>query len=157
MQNPLQTKKPHHQKISKEDLARLHQEFDSIDTNQSGDLDLKELRAFMEKNYLQPEYADVAIKIYDEDGNGRISFDEFVKYTRALAELKDDPSIFHKLLFKALDKNHSGYLEANELMQFINYFSETKVNLDDVDAIIEQLDTNDDGKLSYEEVEKCFQ
>lgn len=153
----VRSKKAKSVKLSKEELKSLKKEFDSIDTDHNGELDRKELERFMEKNNFEIEFVNIAIKLFDEDGNGRISFDEFVKFTQALSKLDKDPFLLQRMLFATLDQDNSGYLDEKEIYQFFKNFSSEKVTEEDVKNIMENLDTNEDGKLSFDEIMKAFQ
>lgn len=153
----VRSKKASTKKISQTQLAKLKKEFDSIDTDKSGELDYKELSTFMSLNGFEPEFANIAIRLFDEDGNGQISFNEFVKFTKALSKLDTDPVLLQKMLFATLDKDNNGYLDEDEILSFFNYFSPEPVSEEDVDNIVANLDSNGDGKLSFEELMQAFQ
>lgn len=144
-------------KLSEEELLELKKEFDSIDIDNSGELDKMELVAFMTKNNLQPEFANLAIKLFDSDSNGQISFNEFVKFTKALAKLDQDPNLLQKMLFATLDKDGNGYLDIDEILSFLSFFTAETISEEDVSNIISNLDSNDDGKLSFEEIMSVLQ
>lgn len=153
----VKSKKAKSKKLTKKQLEQLKQEFDSIDTDHSGELDLNELIKFMDLNGFQSEFANVAVKIFDIDGNGQISFDEFVNFAKALARLEVEPDLLHKMLFEVLDKDKSGDLDSEEIHSFFNCFSSEPITDEDVNNIIENLDEDGDGKLSYTELMKAFQ
>lgn len=153
----VRSKKAKTLKLSEEELKQLKKEFHSIDTDHNGKLDKKELENFMAKNHLETEFAHLAIKLFDENGDGQISFKEFVKFTQALSKLDKDPILLQRMLFTTLDKDDSGYLDAKELLSFFNDFSPDPVTEEDVKNIIENLDANGDGKLSFDELMKAFQ
>lgn len=153
----VKSKKAHSKKTSDNELKQLKKEFDAIDIDHSGELDVLELTRFMDKNKFESEFATLAVKIFDTDGNGQISFDEFVQFTRALSRLDQEPDLLHKMLFQTLDKDRSGDLDEDEILSFINSFSPEPVSDEDVLNIIDNLDKNGDGKLSYEELMSIFQ
>lgn len=144
-------------KLSKEELKSLKKEFDSIDADHNGELDREELEKFMKKNNFEVEFVNIAITLFDEDKNGRISFDEFVKFTQALSKLDKDPLLLQKMLFATLDQDNSGYLDEKEIFKFFKHFSSEQITEEDVKNIMENLDTNGDGKLSFDEIMKAFQ
>lgn len=144
-------------KLSKEELNSLKEQFDSIDTDHNGELDREELESFMRKNNFETEFANIAIKLFDEDKNGQISFDEFVKFTQALSKLDKDPVLLQRMLFATLDQDNSGYLDEKEILTFFRDFSSEPITEEDVKNIMENLDENEDGKLSFDELMKAFQ
>lgn len=144
-------------KLSKEELNSLKEQFDSIDTDHNGELDREELESFMRKNNFETEFANIAIKLFDEDKNGQISFGEFVKFTQALSKLDKDPVLLQRMLFATLDQDNSGYLDEKEILTFFRDFSSEPITEEDVKNIMENLDENEDGKLSFDELMKAFQ
>ena len=153
----VKSKKAKAKKITESQLEQLKKEFESIDTDHSGELDRKELRVFMDKNNLEPQFAGLAIRIFDADGNGQISFDEFVEFTKALEKLDKDPILLQKMLFTTLDKDNSGDLDVKEIHSFFNYFSPEPLSVEEVENIVDNLDEDGDGKLSFDELMKAFQ
>ncbi|KAK8850111.1 Calcineurin subunit B [Tritrichomonas musculus] len=149
-------KRANSKNISKEELKLLKKEFRSIDTDHSGELDRKELETFMLKNNFETEFAHLAIKLFDENGDGLISFKEFVNFTQALAKLDKDPNLLQRMLFTTLDKDDSGYLEENEIRSFFRDFADEKLSDEEIHNVIENLDTNCDGKLSFDELMCAF-
>ena len=149
-------KRANSKNLSNDELKKLKKEFKSIDTNHNNELDLNELEAFMERNNFEKEFAHLAIKLFDENNDGQISFNEFVKFAQALSKLDSDPILLQKMLFATLDKDDSGYLEENEIRAFFQDFSSEPITDEEIHNIIENLDTNEDGKLSFEEIMKAF-
>lgn len=142
--------------LSKSEINKLRKEFRSIDTNHNDELDIEELKEFMVKNNFETEFAHLAIKLFDENKDGVISFDEFIKFTQALSKLDKDPELLQKMLFATLDKNDSGFLEEYEIRAFFDDFAEESLSKEEIHNIVQNLDTNGDGKLSYEELMAAF-
>ena len=143
--------------LSKNELKSLKKQFESIDTDHNGELDKQELEEFMIQHDFETEFVNVAIKLFDEDKNGRISFDEFVKFVKALEKLDNDPILLQRMLFATLDQDNSGYLDEKEIYVFFKNFALEPITKEDVKNIMENLDENEDGKLSFEELMKAFQ
>lgn len=61
---------------------QLRAVFDRFDTDQSGDIDLKELAKFLEAAGFDPddEQLESMFAAFDQDGNGRLTWDEFVRW-----------------------------------------------------------------------------
>ncbi|KAK8847005.1 hypothetical protein M9Y10_019579 [Tritrichomonas musculus] len=153
----VKSKKAKSRKVSEEELKQLRQEFDSIDKDHSGQLDANELKIFMAQNNFAADFANLAVRLFDEDGNGQISFKEFVKFCEALSKLDKDPNLLHKMLFATLDNDNSGDLDAKEIRAFYNYFSPEPLSKEDVQNIINNLDADGNGRLSFEELMSAFQ
>lgn len=153
----VRSKKAKTKKLSEKEIENLKKEFDGIDKDHSGELDLKELKTFMDLNNLEPQFANLALKLFDKDGNGQISFDEFIEFTKALGKLDKDPMTLQKMLFSTLDKDGSGDLDVKEIHSFFNYFSPEPITEEDVQNIVDNLDEDGDGKLSFDEIMRAFQ
>lgn len=122
----------------------------------NGELDKDELMTFMSQNKFQQEFANIAIKLFDKDGKGQISFEEFVDFTKALSKLDEDPILLQKMLFATLDKDGNGYLDSDEINSFFEFFSHDCISDEDIYNIIINLDENGDGQLSFEELMRAF-
>lgn len=153
----IKSKRASKRNLSKPQLEKLKNEFDAIDTNHNGQLDFDELTKVMKDNSYHPEFANVVIKIFDEDENGEISFDEFIDFTNAVAKLEIEPDILHKMLFQKLDKDKTGNLDTKGIHSFFNCFASEPLSDDDVHTIILSYDQDGDGKLSYNELMKAFE
>jgi len=120
----------------KEGLAKLpdikaneiQQIMNSIDTDKSGKIDYTEfLAATMETNlYLKEEKLFMAFKMFDKDGNGKISAQE-LKEVLGNAELysEKDEKAWDDLI-KEADLNGDGEIDYNEFLTMMNKFSGKK-------------------------------
>lgn len=156
-QTQVKSKKVKSMKLSKNELKSLKEQFESIDTDHNGELDKQELEEFMILHEFETVFVNMAITLFDEDKNGRISFDEFVKFVKTLEKLDKDPILLQKMLFATLDRDNNGYLDEREIYIFMKKFSLEPISKEEVKIIIENLDENEDGKLSFEELMKAFQ
>ena len=81
-------------------------------------------------------------------GTGTIEFEEFVAMMAGREkDGYDEEDIRHT--FKVFDKDNSGYISAAELKEVSNKLGK-KLTDEQVDAMIEEADLNEDGKISYE-------
>jgi calcium-dependent protein kinase len=135
-------------------LAGMTELFQSFDKDSSGHISINELRVGLKKMHLQvgakqktEEELDAIIKDLDVDGNGQISYEEFVAATIHLAKLETDDRIYE--VFKQFDHDQSGFITKEELLKIGEV---QKIDLaSDVDEFIRLSDTDGDGKISYEE------
>lgn len=69
-------------KISKEDLAELHEIFDHFDKDKNGSIESSEFSALLNALDAEMSESEVAtgLRALDEDGNGTIEFDEFATW-----------------------------------------------------------------------------
>ena len=87
------------------------------------------------------------VREVDTDGNGEIDYSEFVVATMNEKNLLSNNKL--QTAFKMFDKDGGGSISTDEIKQVLSFGQ----NLDEavVQQIIEQVDKNGDGEISYEE------
>lgn len=148
----IEANRPQPLNLSEEQLNQLREGFNLIDTDKSGHLDATELGKFLTCSNIQPQFAPLAIKLVDSDGDDQISFDEFLKYVEMVNELRSDPMAIYVRLFNLMDKNKNGALEANEVKEFLSFFSKSKISDEQIQEFIKRSDADGDGKLTFKEI-----
>ncbi|KAI3924605.1 hypothetical protein MKW92_029472 [Papaver armeniacum] len=136
--------------LSVEEVADIIEAFDMMDINNNGKITLLELKAGLHKIGHQISYSDLQIlmEVADVDGDGCLDYGEFVAVAVHFRKIGNDEHL-HKA-FSFFDQNKSGYIEIEELR--IALADEVDPNNDEViNAIIRDVDTDKDGKISYEE------
>ncbi|XP_020580156.1 calcium-dependent protein kinase 20-like [Phalaenopsis equestris] len=136
--------------LSVEEVADIKIMFESMDINRKGRITLEELKSGLHKLGHQIPDADVQILMNaaDVDGDGTLEYGEFVALSIHLKKLGNDEHL-HKA-FAYFDQNKSGYIEIEELSEALA--DDLGPNHDEViNAIIRDVDTDKDGKISYEE------
>ncbi|KAL8140160.1 hypothetical protein V2J09_006181 [Rumex salicifolius] len=136
--------------LSVEEVAGIKDAFDSMDTQKRGRINLEELKAGLTKLGQHVSEADLQILMdaADVDGDGTLNYGEFVAVSVHLRKMANDEHL-HKA-FSFFDKNKSGFIEIDELKDALD---------DDIDssseevacAIMHDVDTDKDGKISYDE------
>ena len=126
--------------------------FDMFDKNENGTIQASELHSVLEslgRNSTDDDVNQFLMKL-DVNENGVISKDEFIS---AVDEIYSFPqSTVDEVVqaFQIFDINGSGKITVDEmktiLLKFTNEFNE-----DDVNAIFELIDVDQDGKVSYAE------
>ena len=93
---------------------------------------------------------DEMIKDVDEDGNGEIDFDEFVKLM--IKNLNKEGEAEEELVevFKVFDKDGDGKVGLEDLRE-VFFELEEKLSDKDLGEMIEEHDHNGDGFLDFEE------
>lgn len=90
------------------------------------------------------------IRACDKNNDGSLSYDEFVNfYFRVREKVRDLQATFHEF-----DRNHDGYVtidEAKEAMHKLGVFND-----DEIESLIITYDSNQDGRLQYEEFVKFW-
>ncbi|XP_065867169.1 calcium-dependent protein kinase 8-like [Euphorbia lathyris] len=136
--------------LSVEEAAGIKEAFDMMDTSKRGKINLDELRIGLHKLGQQIPEADLQILMdaADVDGDGSLNYGEFVAVSVHLKKMGNDEHL-HKA-FSFFDQNQSGYIEIEELRQSLNDEAET-CGEDVINAIMQDVDTDKDGRISYEE------
>ncbi len=134
----------------KEEKTRLYNVFKNLDKDGDGQLDRNELKEAYSKNIAlfssEGELDEIFSKV-DVNKTGQIDFSEFL-----LASLDYKKGIKEKELkqiFSLIDKDKSGTLEKSEIAEFFNLTTPDKSN--QLNKLMEEADTNKDGKISMDE------
>ncbi|BBN70532.1 calcium-dependent protein kinase 19, partial [Prunus dulcis] len=143
-------KSPWAEHLSVEEVAGIKEAFQMMDTGNKGKVTIEELRSGVQQLGQQIPDPDLQIlmEAADVDGDGALNYGEFVAVTVHLKRMANDEHL-HKA-FAFFDQNQSGFIEIEELRNALN---------DDVDAggeevihaIMHDVDTDKDGRISYEE------
>ncbi|KAI9080792.1 hypothetical protein K1719_037305 [Acacia pycnantha] len=136
--------------LSVEEVAGIKEGFKVMDTSNRGKIDLDELRAGLQKLGHQMADADVQILMEagDTDKDGYLDYGEFVAISVHLRKMGNDEHL--KKAFQFFDKNQSGYIEIEELRNALA--DEVDSNNEEVtSAIMHDVDTDKDGRISYDE------
>ncbi|KAF3452527.1 hypothetical protein FNV43_RR02960 [Rhamnella rubrinervis] len=136
--------------LSLEEAAGIKELFESMDSGKRGKISLEELRAGLHKFGQQIPDPDLQIlmEAADVDGDGALNYGEFVAVSVHLKKMANDEHL-HKA-FSFFDRNESGYIEIEELRYSLS--DEIDSNSEEViNAIMHDVDTDKDGRISYEE------
>ncbi|CAI0450110.1 unnamed protein product [Linum tenue] len=115
-----------------------------------GKINIDELRVGLHKLGQQITDPDLQIlmEAADIDGDGTLNYGEFVAVTIHIKKMGNDEHL-HKA-FGFFDQNKSGYIETEELREALNDDIDT-CSEDVLVAIMQDVDTDKDGRISYEE------
>lgn len=93
-----------------------------LDTDHSGEIDYTEfIAASMEANmYLKEERLAAAFKLFDKDGDGKISADELMAVLEKEGEEKHDKD-YYKGMIKEGDTNGDGYIDYSEFLAMMGH------------------------------------
>ncbi|XP_016462311.1 calcium-dependent protein kinase 8 [Nicotiana tabacum] len=136
--------------LSAEEVAGMKEAFDQMDTGKKGKINLGELKIGLQKLGHQIPDADLQIlmEAADVDRDGCLNYAEFVAVSVHLRKMANDEHL-HKA-FSFFDRNQSGYIEIEELRSALS--DEDDGNSEEViNAIMHDVDTDKDGRISYEE------
>ncbi|KAF9273954.1 Alpha-1 3/1 6-mannosyltransferase alg-2 [Linnemannia elongata] len=132
-------------------LTSLRDWFDAVDTDHSGGLSCEELqRALMNGDGWTPfnvETVRMMMNMFDRDGSGSISFNEFIGLWNYIEKWK--------ACFQNYDLDGSGTIDAHELKQALRGFG---YNLSDstVQMVVTKYDVRGRGDISFDNfVQSC--
>ncbi|EPS73534.1 calcium-dependent protein kinase 8, partial [Genlisea aurea] len=136
--------------LSVEEVAGIKEAFDMMDSEKKGKINLEEFKVGLQKLGHQIPETDIQIlmEAADVDGDGTLNYGEFVAVSVHLRKMANDEHL-HKA-FAFFDRNGSGYIEIEELRDALS--DEDGANSEEViTAIMHDVDTDKDGKISYDE------
>ncbi|KAL5708218.1 non-specific serine/threonine protein kinase [Ranunculus cassubicifolius] len=136
--------------LSVEEVADIKDSFKAMDINNNDKLTLEDLKLGLHKIGHQIPDSDVQMlmEAADVDGNGTLDYGEFVAVAIHLRKMGNDEHLHKAFMF--FDQNKSGYIEIEELRDALA--EEVDPSNDEVIfAILHDVDSDKDGKISYEE------
>uniref|UniRef100_A0A7S2QUB8 Calcium-dependent protein kinase n=1 Tax=Chlamydomonas chlamydogama TaxID=225041 RepID=A0A7S2QUB8_9CHLO len=132
-----------------QELQGIKEMFSAIDEDNSGTITVDELREGLRKKGAALAFQEVA-KIVDQidvNGNQKIDYEEFLAATIHLNKLNREEVMVEA--FKYFDKDNSGFITRDELEEALKEVGEDVSEV--IDSILSAVDTNNDGKIDYEE------
>ena len=139
------------------ELKELKKQFINIAGSRDSSIDkniLKTLTKNLEQNYSEQELEHLINEV-DEDGNGKIELDEFIKIL-ANKSLGDEHII--KQAFAILDRTNSGYITPSDLRHAMLCLGEN-YTIEEIHEMISLVDDDLDGVINFQEfnklVKKC--
>merc|ERR1712094_121008 len=137
--------------LSDEQMDEIREAFNLFDGDQSGAIDVRELKAAMralgfeaKKEELKKMISDI-----DNDGNGSIEFGEFLEMMTGKMGEKDTREGIEKV-FKLFDDDNTNKISFRNLARVAEELSE---NIDDEELqdMINQADRDGDGEINIDE------
>ena len=143
-------------KTKKEELDRkeFEKQFINLAGNIHNSIDknaLKTLAKNLDQNYSEQE-VERLIEEIDEDGNGKIEFEEFLN-TLANKSVGDENIV--KQAFAILDRTDSGYITLNDLRHAMLCLGENYTN-EEINEMIALVDDDQDGVINFQEFNKLI-
>merc|ERR1719193_1170386 len=140
--------------MTKADHKALQDQFNQMDENGDGKVNLEELTEYIYKRGGSREQAQKAasniIRQLDQDNNGAITLAEW-QDARLSTKFQDDDLV--KESFKRIDQNNDGFICHEELFKLFN----GQLNHQLVKQMIAEIDQTNDGRISYDEFVTAMQ
>ncbi|KAJ0086890.1 hypothetical protein Patl1_09483 [Pistacia atlantica] len=135
--------------LSTEEIKGLKEMFNNMDTDGSGTITYEELKDGLSRLGSKLTEAEIRqlMDAADVDKSGTIDYTEFITATMQRHKLEKEEHLYEA--FQYFDKDSSGFITREELRQAM-----TQHGMGDeatIDEIIEDVDTDKDGRINYEE------
>nr|CAI5860308.1 unnamed protein product [Callosobruchus analis] len=136
--------------LDREQLSMLKSTFDAFDVDRKGYIEADMIGTVMDMlgTHVSADELDKIITEIDEDSNGEISFEEFANLAaRFLVEDDEDTEAIQvelKGAFRLYDREGNGFITTDVLREILRELDE-KLSEDDLDNIIDEIDTDGSG------------
>lgn len=135
--------------LSAEEIQGLKSMFMNMDTDKSGTITYDELKTGLARlgSKLSESEVRQLMDAADVDGNGSIDYIEFITATMHRHKLEREEDLYKA--FQHFDTDGSGFITRDELESAMK-----KYGMGDeatIKEIISEVDTDNDGKINYEE------
>ena len=140
--------------VTEEQKTEYREAFALFDKNGDGTITVFELGTVMKSLGTNPTDSELQdmINEVDADGNGTLEFDEFCQLmARQMQDTNQDEEL--KERFKLFDKDGNGMISRDELREVMQQLGE-KLSEEDIEEMITDADTNNDGQIDYAEFVK---
>ena len=138
--------------LTGEEFEMIRDDFLAIDQDGDGFINREEILVIFEGK--KEEHVDFMMKFMDVDCSGTIEFHEFLEIMAFLSYNKGLSQSTAKQMLRALDKDNSGFLSADEIKLFYEIISDMDEDVPsaaEIEDLIQNLDSNGDGKIDFEE------
>ncbi|XP_060085229.1 uncharacterized protein LOC132564596 [Ylistrum balloti] len=144
--------------LTEEDKIAIRRSFESLDKDSNGRLCPEEIYKGVQVLGFNPTWSEAVemISDIDENGNGRIEYEEYENMMRKRLSAMEYEKQLLRGSFKKFDKDGDGTISPEELQKALCKTGD-KMDIADVNEMFLLADRNSDGKLNYEEFVEMFQ
>ncbi|KAA8516841.1 hypothetical protein F0562_017341 [Nyssa sinensis] len=139
--------------LSEEEIAGLKEMFKMIDTDNSGQITLEEMKKGLERVGANLKDSEISglMQAADTDNSGTIDYGEFVAAMLNLNKVQREDHMY--AAFSYFDKDGSGYITPDELQQACEQFGLGDVHLEETIREVDQDNSVlfQDGRIDYNE------
>jgi len=142
--------------LDEETLANYKEAFRMFDRNGDGSITTNELGSVMHSLGCRTTYFELESFVHqlDDDGNGTIEFDEFVRLMVDRLQKQTDDDDLRKA-FEVFDRDHDGYVSAKDLKLAMRSLGE-KLSEVELREMINEADKDGDGKVNFDEFQSMW-
>jgi len=131
------------------EIQRLRSAFDAFDTNNAGTITYLEFQQALSQSNFSEKDMKTMFESIDVNSTGVINYTEFIAATLETRGLIEEERIL--AAFDKLDSDNSGYISKENLCSILGDKCSDKDCDSTVKELIEGVDTDGDGKISYGE------
>ncbi|XP_078180405.1 calcium-dependent protein kinase 3-like [Carex rostrata] len=137
--------------LSAEEVEDIKDMFKLMDTNNDGIVTYEELKNGLQKfgSHLAESEVQMLIEAVDTNGKGSLDYGEFLAVSLHLQRMANDDHL--RRAFSYFDKDGNGFIEPEELKVALAEDGTAVDTMDVVNDILQEVDTDKDGKISYDE------
>ena len=133
-------------KLKEEEIVAIKSLFDST-KGEDGMITIAQLKESFNQMELNEVSAENLFKSMDQDGNGKIDFNEFINAAVEQYSYFREEELLET--FKIIDLDGSGKLSKMEIKTAL--LKDDKVSDETVDKLVKEFDLNSDGEIDYNE------
>ncbi|KAH7488508.1 hypothetical protein PRIC1_007377 [Phytophthora ramorum] len=143
--------KPVKKVLDEEDLEEIKEAFHLFDTDGSGSIDVRELKAAMRALGFQVKKAEIRQMIadIDKDESGTINQDEFIEMMTGKMNSRDSREEIMKI-FQLFDDDNTGKISFRNLKRVCAELGESLTD-EEMQEMIDEADRDGDGLINEEE------
>nr|AAN11310.1 calmodulin domain protein kinase 1 [Ceratopteris richardii] len=136
--------------LTGEEVEGIRAMFNMMDVERTGSLTFGQLKAGLYKLGSQLPESEIQqlMEAADVNGNGTLDYGEFVAITVHLQRMDNDECL--RKAFNFFDLNGDGFIDRSELHEMLEA-DLGEVGTDIIDDIIQEVDIDKDGRISYDE------
>ena len=137
--------------LTEDEIEEIKEAFDLFDTDGSGSIDPKELKAAMQSLGFEAKNQTIfqMISDLDKNKNGTIDFEEFLDMMTARMSDKDTREDVSKV-FRLFDDDNTGTITLRNLRRVARELGETMTD-EELQEMIDRADSNADGSVTMDD------
>ena len=137
--------------LTEDEIEEIKEAFDLFDTDGSGQIDPKELKAAMQSLGFEAKNQTIfqMISDLDKNKNGTIDFEEFLDMMTARMSDKDTREDIDKV-FRLFDDDNTGTITLKNLKRVARELGETMTD-EELQEMVDRADSNGDGAVTADD------